>query len=168
MLITFMAFRFGLWFVVALSACDRGSSQPQAKGSLVFDERDAADVFLATEAEVMRTEPILREVQQRYRVELARSAVTVTRRTGTMILDVAVRDKDPQLAAELCNHLMQAYVESRLMRSQATILEKVQVLSTELDARKDPAIEQQIKDLEIKRRLLENDVRLLEPCRMPR
>ncbi len=98
-------------FVIA--ACST-KELPHARGALVFDAREAADVFLATEIEVMKSEPLLRRVREEQRIELDAAAVTARRRTGTMIVDVTVRDKDPQRAAELCNFLMRTYFEYRI------------------------------------------------------
>ena len=149
-------------FVVAACSTKEG---PHARGALVFDAREAADVFLATEAEVMRSEPILRRVREDQRAELAPAAITAKRRAGTMILDVTVRDKDPQRAAELCNRLIQTYLEYRMSRAIEAIAREQQVVAEALDRdRGNAELQKKLQDLDVKRMTRTNDVRVLDPC----
>jgi len=150
---------------VALCACSNKADGPHAKGSFVFTERVAADVFIATEAEVMKSEPLLRRIREVAREELARGAIAVERRAGTMILDVTVRDKDPRRAAMLCNHLMQTYVEYRMTAGITVIHQQMEAVSRELERTPNsPELARQMSELEVKRTTHQLDVRVLEPC----
>lgn len=169
--------------LLLLAGCDRGKgsvekhvpSGPVASGSLVFTPRSTAeaDIFLATEAEVIKSSPILNQVEQRFRVtDLTADAITVTRRPGTTILDVAVRLPDLHIAAERCNELMQTYFEHRMSIKVMALNQQMEALSVQAervpaDAQTAKAdLQQKILDLEVKRLALENDVRVLEPCRV--
>lgn len=150
--------------IAALVACKQNDG-PRATGSLMFEPREAADVFIATEIEVMRSEPILRRLREQQRVELAASAITAKRRAGTMVLDVTVHDRDPQRAAQLCNDLLRTYFDYRMSLGIEAIAVEQQVVAEALD--RDPnnvALKTKLDDLELKRRTRKSDVRLLDPC----
>lgn len=158
-----------LVILVLLAACDRGMG-PHAHGRLVFDVRPAAeaDVFLATEGEVLRSEPVLGRVRENYRTQVQSSAVSVKRDPNTMILDVFVKNGDPQVAAKTCNQVMQVYVDMRMEMGLMKVQQQLDVLSEALDKTPgDADLQRRIKDLEIQSHMRETDVRVLEPCRAP-
>ena len=151
--------------LVVLLACNKGDDGPRAKGSLVFEERANADVFLATEAEVMKSERVLRGVRERYHIEVKASAIQVARRPGTMILDVSVTDKDGHRAAETCNQVMRTYFDLRASLALEEIQREMQFLDEERQRKpNDTEIVRRLDELNKRRALQENDVRLLEPC----
>jgi hypothetical protein len=163
--------------LLLLAACDRGKeaapvpSGPAAKGSLVFSPRSAAeaDVFLATESEVLKSGPIRHQAADHFRApELAAEDITVRRRPGTTILDVSVRLPDLELAAMRCNQLMQVYFEYRMSLPLKALNDEAMALYAQLERTPDnAAIKQKLLDLEGKRTEIKNDVRVLEPCRPP-
>ncbi|MDQ3338400.1 MAG: hypothetical protein M4D80_24810 [Myxococcota bacterium] len=156
---------YRLALIVVVAAGCTGDKGPRASGALVFTERSAADVFLATEAEVMRSEPILRRIREDAREELSAKAISVKRRSGTMILDVTVRDKSPQRAAMLCNRLMETYFEFRMSLAIMEINVQMQALAEQLErAPQNAELERQLAVLETKRMTRVNDVRVLAPC----
>ena len=158
-----------LVFVLAFVACNKHDDGYRASGTLVFEPREAADVYLATEIEVMRSEPILRRVREQFRTEIAPAAITAKRRAGTMLVDVSVRDKDPQRAAELCNWVMQTYLEYRFSlvleahaREQQALAEAVERDPTNMQLR------EKLTALELERMAAPSGVRVLDACAMPK
>lgn len=168
--------RTALLLALLTVGCDRGrtlesSPAPAATGSLVFDVQPeaAADVFLATEAEIMRSRPLLDRARTSRRIEIDANSVRATRRPGSMILDVSVRDADPRRAAGACNAILEAYFEQRLELSLAPMMQQEEVLAAELDAHPDDAaLKEKLQALELRRRERRSDVRILEPCIEPR
>ncbi len=164
--------------LLLLAACDGGKAgtpeaarAPAAMGSLVFTPRSVAetDVFLATEAEVIKSRRILDQVADRFRVsDLTADAITVRRRPGTAILDVRVRMADLDLAATRCNQVMQTYFEFRWAMLLEDVMQPAAALADKLE--RDPdnaALKQQLADLDARRMTTKSDVRVLEPCRPP-
>jgi hypothetical protein len=159
--------------LAALVACDRGKASepargPAASGSMVFDTRPAteADVFLATESEIVKSGPLVNRVNEEYRTtELTADAITVVRRPGTMILDVMVRNADPARARDLCNQLLKSYAEHRMTLAVMGMNKQLEVMVARLEQTPDDAdLKRNVNDLELQARMRKNDVRLLEPC----
>jgi hypothetical protein len=158
--------------VLACVACNRGPKQPHATGRLVFDVRPAneATVFLATEAEVLRSAPMLRAIREQWPGhELDPEALSVTRHADTMILDITVTDRDPHVAAESCNRVLQAYVDRRRSMAVFELQNRMKVLDEKLQASPDNAdLKRQLDELDTQARIAKTDVRVLEPCLQPR
>lgn len=157
----------------ALVACDRGEAVepargPGASGSMVFDTRPAteADVFLATEGEIVKSARLVDRVNEAYRTtELAPGAITVERRPGTMILDVTVRNADPVRAQHLCNQLLQVYFEYRMTLALMGVNQQLEAMVVRLEQTPDDAdLKRKISDLELQARIRKSDVRLLDQC----
>ena len=167
--------------VFLIAACDSGAKQeqprlPTSKGSLLFDMRPAndAELFLRTEAEVMRSAQLLEHVRDLRRggVELTPEAITVTPRRGAMILDVAVSASDPRVAAELCNALIAGYIDQRRMRARNGIDDKLQVIAAAYDAAPADSpdratLKAQLDELRLSHPLQRSDVRALDRCKVP-
>ncbi len=111
--------RWALLTIIVLLGCSR---EPAARGAIVFEQNH----MITTEIEVLR--------------RLSPEDLIVTRRGSTSIVDVGVKGRDPQAAAERCNALMQTYVSQRFAR-----------LTAPLSAARSSSIT--------------SDVRILEPCR---
>lgn len=157
-----------LVLVLGFLACKHDDGY-RASGTLVFDPREAADVYLATEIEVMRSEPILRHVREQFRTEVTSAAITAKRRAGTMLVDVSVRDKDPQRAAELCNWVMKTYLEYRMSLAIEAVMREQQVVAEALDRDPNNAdLKTKLQDLDVKRMTRTSEVRVLDACVMPK
>ena len=156
---------------VLAGACGSTGEAPAAAGSLVFDppaNGAAADVFLATEAEVLKSQPLRERVTRQLRLEapLAAESIIATPKPGTLVLDVGVRDPDPRRAAELCNTLLRTYVEYRMERALIPMLEEEKALAEQLERRpEDAKLRERVKELELARRAPRAGVRLLDACR---
>ncbi len=103
---------------------------PSARGAIEIDtcgereERDV-DVYLATQAEVATSAPVLERALERLGVgadaAAVRERVEVERRGESAILDVRVSIAgDPEEAVALCNAIIQAYIERRYDVARAT------------------------------------------------
>jgi hypothetical protein len=158
--------RIAVLGLLAAFGCS-GKPAPAASGSLVFDPQPAnvADVYLATEAEVIRSAPLRERIHQEQRLEISADAIVVTRKPGTMILEVGVRDDDPGRAADVCNRLVHAYVDYRREKMLVGTRVQQQALAMELDKHpEDARLQERMRELELTGRILNVDVRLLEPC----
>jgi hypothetical protein len=164
--VAWYARRVRILVLVGLLACG-GPPAPAASGSLVFDPQptSTADVFLATEAEVIRSAPLREHLRESRRLEIPADAITVTRKPGTMILEVGVRDEDPGRAAALCNELLRAYMDYRRERAVVEIMSEQKAVAEQLDRHRDDArLQERLHALEVARGTLEIDVRVLETC----
>jgi hypothetical protein len=153
--------------LLGVLACSK-ASEPAARGSLVFEPQPeaTASVFLATEAEVIRSASLREHIQQDLHTEIAADAIVVTRTPDSMILEVAVRDADPRRAAELCNAVLRGYIDRRRESANIEIVTAQQALAAELDRHPaDARLQERMKELELARSMLKSDVRVLDACR---
>lgn len=147
--------------------CGSKAAEPAASGSLVFDPKppDTADVFLATEAEVIRSAQLRERVAQDLRMELTADAIVVARKRDSMILEIGVRDADARRAAQLCNALARAYLEHRLERGSIDNLRARQAIAEQLERHPDDEnLRNRMSAMEMERAMQRLDVRLLEAC----
>lgn len=159
---------------VLVAGCDKGRdrttpAEPTSTGSVVLDVGTASsDVYLATQSEIMRSESLLQRVRDRRRVELDARAVSTRRKSGTSIIEVSVHDKDPFRAAELCNAVIEAYIELRLEQNLTPMLAQQEVLAAELAKHPDDTqLQNRLKELDLARRMPTTDARVLDRCRVP-
>jgi hypothetical protein len=149
-------------------ATDREATGPQATGKLVFDVRPAAeaDVHLATEAAVLRSDSVLQRLREQHQTTVDAAAIRVRRDPDTMILAVTVHDPDPAVAARTCNQLLHGYIEQRMGMAIMAVDQQLQVLAQNLEKSPDDVdLQKRIKDLELERQLRRIDVRVLDPCK---
>src|SRR5205085_11783397 len=136
----------------AYVAITRGPNQTYANGRLVFNvmPENESTVFLATEAEVLRSAPMLRAIREQWPGhELDPEALSVTRHADTMILDITVTDRDPHIAAESCNRVLQAYVDRRRSMAVFELQNRMKVLDEKLQAAPDNAdLKRQLDELD--------------------
>lgn len=167
-----------LLLVMLVAACDRGRSEPNdkptrppgvtAQGSLVFDEPPGRDVrlMLATEAELLSSEPILRRVRDELRADdLSTNAVSAQRRGETLLLDVSVTHVDSRKAITYCNVLIRAYIEHRMDRSMMAVRLQQEALAREIESAPENAtIRKKLEELEIEAMTRKMDVRVVDSC----
>ena len=124
-----------------------------------------SDAYIATEAEVLRSQTLRAAMKERTRLDLAADALVVTPRSGSRVIEVGVRDPDKQRAAQLCNELMRTYLEYRMERALVPMLEEEKALAEQLEKHpEDDKLRERMKELELSRRVPKIDVRLLDPC----
>ena len=162
--------RIVLVAVLLAAACGSKGEPPAASGSLVFEPPASgpADVYLATEAEVLKSQPVRDRMKEQLRLEtpIAADAIVATPKAGTLILEVGVRDPDPRRAAELCNALVRTYVEHRIERALIPLLEEEKALAEQLERHpEDGKLRERVKELELARRVPKVEVRVLDHCR---
>jgi len=188
--------------------CDPSARAPRATGTLVLEteaiegavDGAAIDALVATEIQVIQSEDVRRRVVDEYAllepfgateeeavVGLA-GALEVRRVDESTVVEVAVIAEDPQLAQEVCNGVMVAYLEHRMdlrRRPFDEQLDWLMVQLSDLDGElADPALtdageraqKQALRDQLVERvnaasleaTLLDNDARVLEYCLMPK
>jgi hypothetical protein len=165
--------------VVALAACRRNPAHdlgPHAHTSLVFTN-DAArggsfETFFATEAEVLRSKPVLDMVFEQLGRQVSRDHLVIEaeRRGDTSILDIRVAMPDPAVARDVCGQLVQQYIALRRVTQHTGVAQVIASMADEYERTKSTAdrelLHKRMLDLEIQERALAVDVRGLEPCTM--
>jgi uncharacterized protein involved in exopolysaccharide biosynthesis len=189
---------------LATSACSRGEPRryavmgaiqltPAAVVAVAGDASaapvDLADEVLATEAEVVVSDRVLRQavrakdfmrdpalVGDAGSVERAvaalRASTTAHRRGKALILDVRVDLANPALARAACDAILEAYVRDRLDRRSETVETKVMWLSQQLyELEKNDAaapvrsaVRDELARQDLVRLLRENDAWVLSEC----
>lgn len=156
-----------LALALVAAGCGGTSAEPDVAGTLIIDPpagRDT-DAYIATEAEVLRSQTLRKALKERRQLDLAADALVVTPKPGTRVIQVGVRDPDTQRAAQLCNELMRTYVEYRMERALVPMLEEEKALAEQLEKHpEDDKLRERMKELELSRRTPRVDVRLLDPC----
>lgn len=159
--------RFALLGLLVLAACGDRGAKPDVAGTLIIEPpagRDS-DAYIATEAEVLRSQTLRNALKERRQLELAADALVVTPKPGTRVVEVGVSDADPQRAAQLCNELMRTYIEYRMERALMPMLAEEKALAEQLEQHpEDTKLRERMQELELSRRAPKNDVRLLDPC----
>ncbi len=160
--------RIGLLMLVLVAGCGGGKAEPDVAGTLIVEPppgRDS-DAYIATEAEVLRSQTLRTAMKERTQLDLAADALEVTPKSGSRVIEVGVRDPDKQRAAQLCNELMRTYVEYRMERALVPMLEQEKALAEQLEKHpEDATLRARMQELELSRRAPKVDVRLLDPCR---
>lgn len=154
---------------MVLLAC----TEPAASGAVILElaeervGRDVIDARMATEIEVLEGSVLADRVRQR--LELADSPVVeASRRSETLVLDVAVLGNDRERAREICNHVLDVYIEQRMYDQLAPLDGRLQHLYSNRDLLPDgptrARIDEALVELELERAAVQPGARVLERC----
>ncbi len=169
------------WLVVLLiAACERGADAPAAKdvpkvptakGSVQFavTSPELMDTLLATEAEVMRSEAIVRmmnDFEGRGQPALVTAdAIHASRRGSSMIVEVSVNHVDPVRAQWLCDLAIRTYLEFRIGSARSRVQQRQAEVWRQLERTPDDAaLKRKLDELEQESHTTRSDVRMLDRC----
>lgn len=148
------------------------------------EERLGADVIdarVATEIEVLTSAPIVERAVMRLGLahdpafgasatSAVQHAVRAARRERSLVIDVGVAMDDPQRAAEVCNALLESYLESSMESRMGSVLHQIEWLTSQLEElpEGDPRrqVEARVAALELERAAITPGARVLERCAM--
>lgn len=182
-----------IYAVVALSVlgCARNASPtapvPTATGKLVFDadavygreqpaSAERAATFLETSKAIVKSRAVGAYVSEQLRLspqerERLRGRIVVERVRGALVLDVGVQDPDPRRATEICNALLEGYLQERrqmLLHMSGSKLELLQHRIEEAERADAGSLTESLRSEHVRLRmehdLQELGVRVLEPC----
>ncbi len=129
------------------------------------------DTLLATEAEVIQSDMILRttneEALRGVGFTLAREAIRAKRRGRELILDLSVTDADSARALRMCDVLIATYIRYRHATALMSIQRQQQVMWEDLERRPgDAELKRQTEELEERARAVRGDAAGLDRCRI--
>lgn len=142
---------------------------------------DVIDARVATEIEILTSAPIVERAVTR--LDLAHDPAFVASATGTvqravraarrdrsLVIEVGVAIDDPQRAAELCNAILESYLERSMESRMEPALHQIEWLTRQLEElpEGDPRrqVEARLAALEVERAAITPGARLLERCTM--
>jgi uncharacterized protein involved in exopolysaccharide biosynthesis len=166
---------------------------PDAVGTLIFEAEAAfggcdgkperVDAFLATEREVLTSRILAKRVVQlmglerdkefgEQAIERVHSSLAARRREGALVLELAVRHRDPMIARQICNGTLESYVSARFEQRHDQILAELQSFQAQkeaatkqgAEAARLEALDHKIQELQLAASIRKSDVRILDAC----